>query len=243
MFHRPVRNRTAFTLIELLVVIAIIAILASILFPVFSRAREKARQTSCLSNMKQIGLALIMYTDDYDEQFPQATTNWTPAPADVGLTYDAAILPYMRNVQILMCPSHKANCDCGCGVQRRGYAQTHYTTLDTNAGTSCHFLGGYYEPSRTALLAEKGAYGPFHCSDASIENFYQSGGGATNLYKDQGSVDLRHNGGNNFAYVDGHAKWHSKGAGPFGETDTAYITGGGTEMGRCYDGNDWPGTG
>ena len=243
MSHRSVRYRTAFTLIELLVVIAIIAILASILFPVFSRAREKARQTSCLSNVKQIALALIMYTDDYDEQLPQATALWTPNPADTGLTWDVAVLPYMRNLQILTCPSHKTSCDCGCGVQRRGYAQTHYTTLDMSAGTNCSYRGAFYKPSQTVLLAEKGAYGPAHCSDASIENFYQSGGGATNFYKSQGSVDLRHNDGNNFSYVDGHAKWQAKDGGPFAEADTAYVTGGGTEMGRCYDGNDWPGTG
>lgn len=64
------RNRSAFTLIELLVVIAIIAILAAILFPVFAQARKKARQTSCLSNMKQIGYGLMMYTQDYDELLP-----------------------------------------------------------------------------------------------------------------------------------------------------------------------------
>ena len=65
------KNRRGFTLIELLVVIAIIAILAAILFPVFAQAREKARQTSCLSNLKQIGLAFKMYVQDYDERWPQ----------------------------------------------------------------------------------------------------------------------------------------------------------------------------
>lgn len=64
-------KRTGFTLIELLVVIAIIAILAAILFPVFARAREKARQSSCLSNQKQIGLAILMYNQDYDERVIQ----------------------------------------------------------------------------------------------------------------------------------------------------------------------------
>src|SRR5438132_5762988 len=63
-------SNTGFTLIELLVVIAIIAVLAAILFPVFARAREKARQTSCLSNQKQIAMAVLMYIDDYDETFP-----------------------------------------------------------------------------------------------------------------------------------------------------------------------------
>src|SRR6185436_4509460 len=67
---RPTRLRAGFTLIELLVVIAIIAILAAILFPVFAQAREKARQAACSSNMKQIGLGLMMYTKDYDETFP-----------------------------------------------------------------------------------------------------------------------------------------------------------------------------
>ena len=76
----------AFTLIELLVVIAIIAILAAILFPVFAQAREKARQTSCLSNMKQVGLGLLMYAQDYDENYPRADYWDTRSPLNPNAT-------------------------------------------------------------------------------------------------------------------------------------------------------------
>ena len=76
------RNRRGFTLIELLVVIAIIAILAAILFPVFAQAREKARQTTCLSNMKQMGTAIMMYVQDYDEVTPANRTAGAPPLAD-----------------------------------------------------------------------------------------------------------------------------------------------------------------
>jgi len=95
-----------FTLIELLVVIAIIAILASILFPVFARAREKARESSCMSNQKQIGLAIHMYASDYDDLMPIA--NSKPAVADDGPPgLRDVILPYCKNTQIFRCPSDK----------------------------------------------------------------------------------------------------------------------------------------
>lgn len=103
-------KRNGFTLIELLVVIAIIAILAAILFPVFAQAREKARQISCLSNLKQIGLGLMMYVQDYDEYMPYALQN--DPPIDGGGTnlvpIDGQIAPYIKNDQIWKCPSDYA---------------------------------------------------------------------------------------------------------------------------------------
>ena len=92
-------SKKAFTLIELLVVIAIIAILAAILFPVFARARENARRASCQSNLKQIGLGLVQYTQDYDERYPQAIdTNYN-------MPWQLAVQPYMKSTQVFMCPS------------------------------------------------------------------------------------------------------------------------------------------
>ena len=86
---RNLRSRRAFTLIELLVVIAIIAILAAILFPVFAQAREKARQTSCLSNVKQLGLGWMLYIQDYDETFAPHVTERT-APAGTSMPVPAS---------------------------------------------------------------------------------------------------------------------------------------------------------
>src|SRR5579871_3500922 len=110
--HRPVRF--GFTLIELLVVIAIIAILAAILFPVFAQAREKARQTMCLSNMKQISLAVLMYVQDYDEVTPLAYHNAATGDANGTDTnfYEswwAMIYPYNKNNQVTSCPSNPNN--------------------------------------------------------------------------------------------------------------------------------------
>ncbi len=108
---------SGFTLIELLVVIAIIAILAAILFPVFAKAREKARQTACLSNMKQLTLATLMYTSDYDERLPIACWGGTDQSIDIGPPCNdthplnsardipCLVQPYVRNAGIFVCPS------------------------------------------------------------------------------------------------------------------------------------------
>jgi len=116
-FNSPIRGRSAFTprksgaftLIELLVVIAIIAILAAILFPVFAQAREKARQTSCLSNMKQLGLAFVQYTSDYDELYPLGlvpvdTSTNNPDTSYYGAGWSNQVYPYIKSVAVYKCP-------------------------------------------------------------------------------------------------------------------------------------------
>jgi prepilin-type N-terminal cleavage/methylation domain-containing protein len=100
-------HRVGFTLIELLVVIAVIAILAAILFPVFSQAREKARQTQCLSNMRNVGLGLMQYVQDYDETYPFLASCAAPhAPFRANITTpQGQVHPYVRNVHVWVCPS------------------------------------------------------------------------------------------------------------------------------------------
>lgn len=134
----------AFTLIELLVVIAIIAIIAAILFPVFSQARERARQTSCLSNVKQTGLALLMYAQDYDETFPLYTwdylTYWNGGRAAWGQPFQlerGLVFPYTKSGQIQKCPSYTGDRKLG-GI---GY------------GYSTRVAGTYYDDQTYVLLS------------------------------------------------------------------------------------------
>lgn len=123
------KNRAAFTLIELLVVIAIIAILAAILFPVFGRARENARRTACLSNMKQIGLGMMQYTQDYDEYFvPSRNTSYNGGAA----AWHWLIFPYVKSTQVFKCPSNQ---------QTNRVLNTTYS--GTNIPTSYYSNAGY----------------------------------------------------------------------------------------------------
>jgi len=191
-------TRRAFTLIELLVVIAIIAILASILFPVFARAREKARQTSCLSNLRQFGTALAMYSQDYDECLPPHNDDTAPYPA-YDWRYDTILYrlqPYVRNGQIYRCPSDSGfTAPPGAG---RWWSYG-WNTLCGNSGTAD---ADFADPSNTIVF--------FDGEEADMGVEYNPGTDDDLPCLDGNNLAAyrRHNDGANYAYYDGHAKWH-----------------------------------
>ncbi len=195
--------RKGFTLIELLVVIAIIAILAAILFPVFARAREKARQTSCLSNMKQIGLAWHMYAQDYDERCCPAWIAWVKWPDDVSSWNDGAnwpylLQPYVTNTQVFNCPSAPSDA-------RRWEGARRYTSGGCSYGQNPQL--GYFHyngvnMTEPKLLAEikTPAEVPVHGDNGNTGNPFWWHTNPSYLPED------RHNEQINTSFADGHAK-------------------------------------
>jgi len=148
-----IQKKSAFTLIELLVVIAIISILAAILFPVFARARENARRASCMSNLKQIGLGIMQYTQDYDEHLPSSyltgPTGTTPfiypdgSPHQIG-SWRFAIFPYVKSVQVFNCPSADSSFEWkgGYTISTAAYAYNYTARAVTNPGISMGSTSG-----------------------------------------------------------------------------------------------------
>jgi len=199
------KRRSGFTLIELLVVIAIIAILAAILFPVFARAREKARQTSCLSNQKQIALALLMYAQDYDDSFYGMWWGYG-SPNSLARIY---LEPYIQNAQIWRCPSSPVlwyyyyNYTTGALEQRTPMSyclsEMHLYYLTHTYGCNCG-LGMYPNPAGTILFAETLDSGGGY---ASWYTWYRLIPGAPTWL----GCATPHNDGANVSFVDGHAKW------------------------------------
>ena len=194
-------TKRGFTLIELLVVIAIIAILAAILFPVFAKAREKARQSSCLSNVKQLGLAWLSYAQDYDETTvrqnfgaglmpPYPDLNGTSV-ANGYMLWPQCLHPYIKNIQIYNCPSNSVR-------WAGGYTGTMaYGLLATTSGQS---LGTCQAPASAIVMYDVKVGGGF-------ANLYAPGvGTAAQSYLDSGFSDI-HNQGGNVLFADGHAKW------------------------------------
>ena len=182
--------KTGFTLIELLVVIAIIAILAAILFPVFARAREKARQTSCASNLKQMTLAMHMYAQDYDETLPFCITG--NVYMTVWSVYQS-VQPYVKNEQVLLCPS-----DTPPSVDLRviGLGQYGYSANTTVMPIN---IAGF-TPSNALTMGE--VHKPAECVA-----FYDAYLDPTSTVADYRTPpDRRHNEMANFSFMDGHVK-------------------------------------
>ncbi|MBU2595218.1 DUF1559 domain-containing protein, partial [Patescibacteria group bacterium] len=191
--------------IELLVVIAIIAILAAILFPVFARAREKARQTSCLSNVKQIVLATLMYVQDYDEKLPKHC-RMGPWPAPLNQCPHNVSETYVKNLQLFQCPSDGR-------VFRPNAADIHIWNNRGGSRSYCFnlmldylILAQIEKPAQTPIWADgigRGWMAPMH----RCIGFRDLGATAVCAHK-YASMEPRHNEGANLAFVDGHAKWY-----------------------------------
>ncbi len=189
-------RRAGFTLIELLVVIAIIAILAAILFPVFARAREKARQSSCLSNVKQLMLAIMQYVQDYDEMMP---TCWTVIAGESyhhPYWYEKAE-PYLKNTQVFLCPSARNYTTIAYGYNYMYLGSTHSSAIS---------IAEIKSPSEMLIFTDSydsGSAGSFHIYAPSVWIIHGGAFGDNNT----GNVDPRHNEGANVGWADGHAKW------------------------------------
>lgn len=205
-------KRNGFTLIELLVVIAIIAILAAILFPVFAQAREKARQTACLSDQKQIGLAMMQYVQDNDELWPyqalvggSLTQGWPLVGSGIAgaspYNYKDAVLPYTKNEQIWLCPSDRPNAALKVAVPNVGYHMN--GNVITAAGLADAQI---LAPSNLMILRESGnglvfdrAYlrpEPGQCD--AVMSYDRTHAGAFEI----------HFNGFNLLFADGHAKYY-----------------------------------
>ncbi|WP_309719286.1 DUF1559 domain-containing protein [Armatimonas sp.] len=229
MFSCPalVQTRRGFTLIELLVVIAIIAILAAILFPVFAQAREKARQTACLSNMKQIGLGMMMYVQDYDEQYPAQST---AVPAVIADVWQFTIANYITSPpsnwsqpsgNIFSCPSNQVVRGLSQGTVTRAlnigldlvgrfrltlradgtYAYlANYAINDSIVGeTGVTSMAAWDQPANAYMIMEGNGDGDLDSNDVSQENTLGN--------KRDDQIFWGHADGMNITYADGHAKW------------------------------------
>jgi prepilin-type N-terminal cleavage/methylation domain-containing protein/prepilin-type processing-associated H-X9-DG protein len=213
--------KRGFTLIELLVVIAIIAILAAILFPVFARAREKARQTSCASNEKQIILGCTMYAQDYDGKFPRnCSSSSTTGCVAPGWDWRECVQPYVKNWQLFTCPSSNGPITQTCmpGVPR-SFTGENLGGYGANAGRpgvigqigNGPFGNAYHRdspkdsvfqrPAETIAIVETATNCHMICGVGHM-------GAATGSTTGWDARRMQHNDGMNCAYVDGHVKFH-----------------------------------
>jgi len=220
-------KRNGFTLIELLVVIAIIAILAAILFPVFAQAREKARQISCVNNLKQLGLAIIQYTQDNDEMLPDKggpCSNATAYPdcSNGNKNWELLIYPFVKSAGVYVCPSNPNNGTSSNGVNVPGSADymCNFWKTDTTGASMGAFtdyaksglnIAQIAAPASLIMLVENPGdtidIEGFPGSNGSNDNGWdfnvndRRGGGGTEFGPYAG-----HTGVSNFVFADGHVK-------------------------------------
>lgn len=195
--------RRGFTLIELLVVIAIIALLAAILFPVFARARENARKSSCANNLKQINLGWAQYTQDYDEQIvPYSLGGGSTTQA---VAWTSALMPYLKSRQVYVCPSSTGKVlsyayNFPMGGAGRSLADIPLPTKSPNFADA---LGTNTAARCLAFILPTGAQ-PFHDGRRCDENNLAANWTGSTEGMIKGDIHLD---GANYAFADGHVKW------------------------------------
>ena len=147
-------KKSGFTLIELLVVIAIIAILAAILFPVFAKVREKARQTACLSNEKQIGLGFAQYTQDYDEMMPCGIQQKLGNGNNSGIGWAGQVYPYIKSLAVFTCPDDSTKPPANTNFKVVSYAMNQYFDVASGNNPFVASLANFDSPANTVALVE-----------------------------------------------------------------------------------------
>jgi len=219
---RTQHRNTGFTLIELLVTIAIIAILAAILFPVFARARENARRSSCMNNLKQFGLAVMQYTQDYDETYPYANDYSHGGQWATSMIFWSEILkPYHKSNQIFYCPSSPYSPSRNPWPIYGNYAANRRILLLSDSGKPPLSLAAVAAPAQTYLFFDAGTYSidpanvtgpkgvasylPGTAKIANVPFSTWSPAGYSELQDDY--ENGRHFGGINVTFADGHVKW------------------------------------
>ncbi len=203
-------KKNGFTLIELLVVIAIIAILAAILFPVFAQAREKARQASCGSNLKQIGIAFMMYAQDYDGNcvmYEDLSTDYYFGTSKF-ISWAELLDPYTKARKIVGCPSNQYS--QFQYIHDLGYGYNYYALGLPGDYSAAGFyngvanLDGVQKPSETIAFGDALMFA-FDCPSTQINKPSMLNGIGNN--DGVSFIDPRHSDGANFAFCDGHVKW------------------------------------